>query len=150
MLTFDNHNHHLQYAYTDGGRAAAGFDKAAIMGDCVTRATSIATGDGYAATHRSLSKISLFLNADCGVFALLFMVYLRLKGFRRVKDKNLDLKDERFQDGTYLVLAKLTGRKVLGFLNMGHAFAVIDGVVRDTMGVRFAAHKIVAVYKKAK
>ena len=150
MFTFQDHEHTLKHIYDDGGRFEAGFDKAATMGDCVTRAASIAVFEGdYHEAHKSLSKISLFFNADYGVVGLLFLIYLRLRGFKLVRKKSKTLNDSMFlEQGTRIVFMKLTGRKVFGLFRMGHATTVVDGVVLDTMDARFMDHEVVAVFEK--
>lgn len=139
----------LKHIIDDGGRKAAGFDSPARLGDCVTRAVAIATGQDYAKAHKAMSRLSPFQNADYGVLAPILGIYLRLRGFRKVTDeKIITTKHPHLRKGTFVCFCKLTGKKVFGLFHVGHAFAVKDGALRDTYDVRYMDHKIVAVYEK--
>jgi len=143
----------MTFQYDDGGRYAAGFHQPAVAGDCITRAAAIAAGRPYAETHEGLTAaarlFSLFplRSADHGVPAFALGRWMRRSGFRWVRAKGVGLGDPRFARGRYIVIAAIKGMR-RGLWPVGHAFAVVDGAIRDTFDPRGLNLQIVGYWER--
>jgi hypothetical protein len=123
----------IRHIHDDGGRMAAGFLTTA--GDCAVRAVAIASGRPYEFVYDELSRLEN-ASPDKGVRSNeSFVRWMDANGFRLIKQRKLvRLTYRRFKRGRYVVTALCRGMidKPSGLL-VGHAFAVIDGVVHDTL-----------------
>lgn len=123
----------MKFAYNDGGRQAAGFKGA--TGDCVTRATAIATGKPYREVYDALNALgrqervrpgSKRSRARTGVARPIFDRYLTALNWQWVPTM-------RIGQGCNVHLAadELPGGPLIVRVSK-HVTAVIDGVVHDT------------------
>lgn len=123
----------MEYIYSDGGRAQAGFR--GVTGDCVTRAIAIATGKPYrevydeindmcrmgASGRRPLGKSS----ARTGVPRWIYEHYLASLGWRWVATMGIGSGCQ-----VHLRANELPGGRLIVRLSH-HMVAVIDGVIYD-------------------
>lgn len=133
----------LGFNYNDGGRKEAGYKGDA--GDCVTRAISIATGNGYEVTRKDLmrvtegfkgksrSKVAKRVKSNSvrnGVFKEIYRPYLEAIGWKRVglqkfgDPKRYYMTTDDLPMGTVIVEMRK------------HLVTVIDHVVKDTWDSR--------------
>ena len=110
-----------EFVYYDGGRIAAGYKNSA--GDCVCRAVAIASGRSYAEVRDRLrrgtgrvrhSKRRASPDNGIPVLKRWFILLMEEFGFKFVA------KGEIPDEGRVIVITRT------------HAFAVIDGIARDT------------------
>lgn len=128
----------LRQFYDDGGRYEAGFERPARLGDCFVRAVSAASDGDYHAVHGEASFFGRLFgkDADYGVPMQFAGRLMRRRGFRKMKRVPRSLDDPLFRSGRYVVFVRIKGLHLFGFLPIGHAFAVVDGAIRDTSDPR--------------
>jgi hypothetical protein len=124
----------MQYLYSDGGRAAAGFKGSA--GDCVTRAIAIATGRPYLEVYDAINEIAKGERPragqrrssarDAGVKKYTRRKYLKGLGWRWIPTMTIGsgcrvhLRADELPSGRLIVEVSR------------HVCAVIDGILHDT------------------
>lgn len=131
----------LRWVFDDGGRNAAGFEKEAKRGDCVTRAVAIAAELDYRKVWEDFTAINAKTrmgkrtckhakeNSDSGVYVKrkAFKDYMKELGFDWVPTMKIG-------SGCTVHLRRgelpTKGRMVVNVSR--HSVAVIDGVVHDT------------------
>ncbi len=128
----------MRHYYSDGGRYEAGFKRPARLGDCFVRAVSAASDGDYHEVHKEASFFGRLFgkDADYGVPMLLAGRLMRRRGFRKMKPVPRTLDDALLRSGSFVVFVKIKGVRLFGFLPIGHAFAVRDGVIYDTSDPR--------------
>jgi hypothetical protein len=140
----------MRFVYDDGGRFRSGRTRRDKMGDCFTRAVSIAGEFDYGATHEKASFFCKLFgkDADYGVPTFGIGRWMKRHGFRKMENPPCDLDDSTFEEGRYVVFSEVVGRKVFGIIPMGHAFAVVDGEVRDSFDPRAFGIEIKEVWER--
>ena len=120
----------MQFVYSDGGRAAAGFK--GVASDCATRAIAIVLELPYREVYYSLNEIieqqgmKGKYSAREGVLRVSFEKYLNMKGWRWIPTMGIGtgcrvhLREEELPKGRLVVRCSK------------HITAVIDGVLYDT------------------
>jgi hypothetical protein len=131
----------IVFVHNDGGRAAAGFNRLAVHGDCVARSVAIASGRPYAEVHAALAAGNAAeritkrtgrhagkRSADHGIHVKRkwFKTYMASLGFTWVPTMEIGGGCK-----VHLRADELpTGRLVVQVSK--HMCAVVDGVVHDT------------------
>lgn len=123
----------LQFAYDDGGRAAAGYKGNA--GDCVVRAITIATQKPYGEVYKAIGDLAALerprrgrkrSSPRNGVFRRTTDRYLAALGWQWVATTGIGQRER-----THLRAAELPAGRLICTVSR-HVVAVIDGVVHDT------------------
>jgi hypothetical protein len=122
----------MDFVHDDGGRKAAGFPPVhGLGGDCVCRAVAIASQVPYAEVHARLvhrtgrvrhSKRRPSPENGIHVTAPWFAAYMKELGFSRFVDCGF----KHLSAITFPAKGRIVGQAI------GHAFAIVDGVLHDT------------------
>lgn len=113
----------MNQVWNDGGRAACGF--VGLVGDCVTRAISIATGAVYKDVYQSLGQSST-KSPRSGVDVRFAHLYLTERGWKRFPGWDKPFVCSQLPNGVVVVhLADAQGRSQ-------HLCTVIEHTIHDT------------------
>lgn len=124
----------MNYQYNDGGRSSAGYK--GDVGDCVTRAIAIATGQDYRAVYDALNLLSQgertgrrkrkVSSSRDGVFRTTWEKYLQSLGWKRVNCMKIGQGCK-----VHLCADELPAGRLIVQVSR-HLCAVVDGVIHDT------------------
>lgn len=115
---------HETFVFCDGGRGAAGFT--GFVGDCVTRAIAIATGEMYRSVWDEVRKATGKYPGD-GVTDRVWIPLVKRRGFVEVKGVTGDQFDPAdYAEGVFILRIRPAGR------GRTHLVAVINGMIFDT------------------
>ena len=115
----------MSFIFNDGGRAAAGFK--GQTGDCVVRATAIATGKSYKEVYLALRRLMKGIGTPRkGVPRPVYDKYLRSLGWKWTPTMKIGSGCAVHLRGNQLPAGRLIARL------SKHMAAVVDGVVHDT------------------
>lgn len=102
--------------------------KGCLVGDCVKRALTIATGEDYREVSRQLNRIKRELNADKFNSDEVWWEFVNRRGYKA--ETYQAVKGQKRMNGERFCDSHPTGKYIL--VMAGHLSCCIDGIIYDT------------------